>query len=387
METMHQQTARLSEYEKEKELSKIRSLLIDRRMVQDSSLPKRRTVRTLVEVGRDITRMSPEMQKALNFEAIRDTVVKRFDFEVRDVVNYMLGRKELLFSKLRVVDPERFREAQAESDMSVFTHQEVRPEAPEDTRLARIRNKVRHEGRPRGMVIRDEVEIEKKDHKQLYLTDGFLTLDCDYDYVEDLKYKGIPFESRKFQELQYLLYNGINQKEFEFRQVFLRHLIEDFEKDHGPLTWAQRSNIVAQFEEEIFEDFDHIQRLEDVLENLEQDLGLYKKFKKEVSIDWVDQEIKRAREFYVQLTPQEARRQREFVEAHSRPHRRFLQIGRSNVRRERPRSRVQRPAHGRGGAATGNESDRRAGPRKEAVLGGAAELRGRGRHGLGDVQK
>jgi hypothetical protein len=110
----------------------------------------------------------------------------------------------------------------------------------------------------------------------------------------------------------------------------MNHLIEDFEKDNGLLTWQQRTNIIAQFEEELFENFDHLKRLEDVLENLESDYGFYKKTKKEISIDWVDNEIKRARKLYLIHSPEEIQRQREFVEKHCQDHKKFVQIGRIN---------------------------------------------------------
>lgn len=327
---MHEKTSRLTEYEKEKELTKLRDLLVDKRMVHDTNLPRRRTVRSLVEISPNILQMSPHMQKALNFDAIKETVVKKFDFQVKDVVNYMLGRKELLFSKLKVVDPEGFEKAKKGSDMSEFTHQELELSQAEDPMTALPKNDVQLKDYRKGILnIFPETQIEKYDHAQIYLTDGYSNIESEYDYVEDLKFKGIPFENHQFQRLQYLLYNGVNNREMEFRQIFLNHLIEDFEKEFGPLTWAQRSNIVAQFEEEIFDNYDHLNRLEDVLENLEQDYGFFKKFKKEVSIDWVDQEIQKARALYLQLSPEQVRKQREFVETNSREHRKFIQIGRN----------------------------------------------------------
>jgi ribosomal protein S21 len=140
--------------------------------------------------------------------------------------------------------------------------------------------------------------------------------------------KIVPFTNKQFQRLQYILYNGINKDEYDFRQVFLNNLIQDFEKENGALTWAQRSNIVSQFEEELFENYDHLKCLEDVLENLEKDFGFYKKFKKEVSLDWVDSEVKKARELYLIHSPEEAKKQREFVERESQNHRKFIHIGR-----------------------------------------------------------
>ena len=143
-----------------------------------------------------------------------------------------------------------------------------------------------------------------------------------------MKFKqGIPFSNFQFQRLQYILYNGINKKEMQFRQVFLNNMIQDFEKEEGLLTWSQKANIVAQFEEELFQNYNHIKSLEDVLENLERDYGNYKKFKKEVSLDWVDQEVKKAREFYLIHSPEEVKRQREFVQRESKNHRKFLEIG------------------------------------------------------------
>ena len=148
----------------------------------------------------------------------------------------------------------------------------------------------------------------------------------------DLKFKGIPFHNKQFQRLQFLLYNGINQKENEFRQIFLNHLVEDFEKHEGELTWKQRNNIKTQFEEEIFHNYEHLQCLEDILENLEHDYGFFKKQKKEVSLEWVDKEAKRAREKFAQISPEEAREQRLFVEKEGKNHTKFLKIGRLNSR-------------------------------------------------------
>lgn len=109
--------------------------------------------------------------------------------------------------------------------------------------------------------------------------------------------------------------------------MFLNHLIEDYEKDHGLLTWQQRSNVIAQFEEELFNNYDHLKRLEDVLDNLEQEYGFFKKVKKEISIDWVDKEIKRAREMYIIHSPEEIQRQRDFIKKYGQEHKKFIQIG------------------------------------------------------------
>jgi hypothetical protein len=107
-------------------------------------------------------------------------------------------------------------------------------------------------------------------------------------------------------------------------------MIEDYEKDYGLLTWQQRTNIIAQFEEELFNNYDHLKRLEDVLDDLEQRYGFYKKVKKEISIEWVDKEIKRAREMYIIHSPEEIKRQREFIEKYGQEHKKFIQIGRCN---------------------------------------------------------
>ena len=93
------------------------------------------------------------------------------------------------------------------------------------------------------------------------------------------------------------------------------------------LTWQQRSNVIAQFEEELFNNYDHLKRLEDVLDNLEQEYGFFKKVKKEISIEWVDKEIKRAREMYIIHSPEEIQRQRDFIKKYGQEHKKFIQIG------------------------------------------------------------
>lgn len=145
--------------------------------------------------------------------------------------------------------------------------------------------------------------------------------------MQDLEGKIIPFEDKRFQRLSYILYNGINKEEYRFRQVFLNNIIEDFEKQNGELSWAQRSNILSQFETELFENYEHLKTLEDVMANLESDKGLVKKFKKEVSLEWIDSEVQRARKMFLMHTPEEVKKQREWVKQEAKTHRKFLEIG------------------------------------------------------------
>ena len=145
--------------------------------------------------------------------------------------------------------------------------------------------------------------------------------------MQDLEGKIIPLEDKSFQRLSYILYNGIYKEEYRFRQVFLNNIVEDFEKQNGELSWAQRSNILSQFETELFENYAHLKTLEDVMANLESDKGLVKKIKKEVSLEWIDSEVQRARKMFLMHTPEEGKKQREWVKQEAKTHRKFLEIG------------------------------------------------------------
>lgn len=332
---MRDKAARLAEFEKEAELSRLRDLLVDSRMAADRRLPARRPVKSLVEVSEAVTDASPALRKALSLNAARHSVVKHFDFCAADVLHYMLGRREALFAKLRVVDPERFAAAQARSDLGEFTHQDAhRLEPAEPWGGAEPQNQVVYKDRRRGLEVSMHTRIGKSEHAQLYLTDGHSSLQARYDFAEDLAQGGLPFDDPRFQRLQYVLYNGVNRRELEFRQVFLNHLLEDFEREHGALTWAQRTNVVAQFEEELFADPAQLHTLEDVLDGLEQAHGLFQKHRKAFSLDWVDAEVRRARQMLAQVSPAELRRQREFVESRAHEHRRFLHVGEPEARPE-----------------------------------------------------
>lgn len=184
---MQDKNSRLMEYEKEKELVKIRNLLIEKRMIFDTTRPKKRTNKSLVEITNKITDISPTMQKALNFDEIQNTVVKHFDFQVKDIVNYMLGNKEILFSKLRIVDPEGFESAKKKSDLSEFTHQELELSEKEDPHLPKPKNNFKYMNYQDGPIYSEKMELDGQYYKQIHLTDGYYNLNTDYDYLEGKK--------------------------------------------------------------------------------------------------------------------------------------------------------------------------------------------------------
>ena len=146
----------------------------------------------------------------------------------------------------------------------------------------------------------------------------------------DLKHpEGLPIFSNKFKKLQYILYHGINKEELEFRQIFVNNLIRDFEENEGELTREQKGNVITQVEEELFENFEHLKSMEDVLENLESEYGFSKKFKKEISLDWVDKETQKARKMYIMNSPMEIKDQRQFLTKEFQNHKKFINIGNS----------------------------------------------------------
>ena len=143
-----------------------------------------------------------------------------------------------------------------------------------------------------------------------------------------MKYpEGLPIHSKQFAKLQYLLYNGVNQDEKDFRKMFITNLIQDFEKEEGSLSREQKQNLIVQFEEELFCNYEHLKTLEDVLDNLESEFGFFKKYKKEINLDWVDAEIVKSREMYLMNTPSQIKDQREFLDKELVNQKKFLNIG------------------------------------------------------------
>jgi len=201
LEQMQEKVSRLADYDKDKELSKIRDLLIETRMLSDPNAPVRRTKKTLVEINENITDISPTMQKALNFSEMQPTVVKHFDFQAKDVINYLYGNKDLLFSKIKVIDPKRFKDAQANSDLSEFTHQEIEDskEEPLGKRVRKMEKEVRS-WRPKpeykgtytyadfgqAIGLDAETEIDGKPYPNVYLTDGHHNIKAEYDHIEGI---------------------------------------------------------------------------------------------------------------------------------------------------------------------------------------------------------
>jgi hypothetical protein len=153
-------------------------------MVEDSTRPVRRTSKSLVEITERITDLSPTLKKALNFDEIKNNVVKHFDFKPGDVVNYLLGNKDILFSKLKVVDPEKFKLAQKKSDLSEFTHQELEHSVPGDVEGGDFKNSFTYHNFGEAPAFNMDIEIRGSYIKNLYLTDGHHTMKADYDYME-----------------------------------------------------------------------------------------------------------------------------------------------------------------------------------------------------------
>ena len=195
LEVIQDRSERLDEYEREKELDKIRDLLINQRMVQDIKQPTKHTVKGIIEITDRITDVSPLMKKALNYDELVSTTIKTFNFEASDVLNYLMGRKQKLFDKIKIVDPIKFKKAQMGSDLSVLTHHDMPDDIPENPRKLSTNNALLFEDYRKGLNFDDEIYLRKNVHKQTYLTDGYFTLKDDYNYMNG-KYLQFSWSSR-----------------------------------------------------------------------------------------------------------------------------------------------------------------------------------------------
>ena len=146
--------------------------------------------------------------------------------------------------------------------------------------------------------------------------------------IIDLDYpQGIPVENHNFEKMQKILYYGVTQKEQDFRDVFTQNLIESFERGVGPLNRDQKAKIIMEIEEECFENFEHIQTLRDVLDNLEDNYGFAKQYQKKIAVQDIEKDIKRARQFKDELEIEQYRQEKQLFDKQISDHRKFIEIG------------------------------------------------------------
>ena len=184
LETILDRSGRLTEFEKEKELDKIRDVLIEHRMIEDIRLPKKKGYKTIVEVTGRVTELSDTMKTAMNYDEIQSTVVKEFNFKPEDVLNYVFGRKAKLFDKIKILDADKFKVAQLGSDMSIFTHQDLPKEEKERGDKPESMNTVEFLDYDKALNFEENTRIESNIHNQTYLTDGYTFLKQKYDYLQ-----------------------------------------------------------------------------------------------------------------------------------------------------------------------------------------------------------
>lgn len=327
LDILQDRSERLQEYEREKELNKIRKVIINERLIDDSSKAVKKGVKSLVEVTERITDISPTLQKALNLDELKQNVVKKFNFSATDILNYMKGNKQTLFDKIKILDPVKFKLATDKSNLSDFTMTDMGAIVPKHSWFPSSMNTLIFNDGSKGLEFNDEYVIDKNIHNHVYLTDGYFQLKEDYDYMEDMKYKGgIPIYDPRFRQWQYILYHGISQNQKEFRQIFINNVIKDFEKSFGELSRHQKTQIINQVEEEIFENFEHIKSLEDVLDNLNNEFSMIKRYKKEINLDWVEKEIQESRKLFLLNSPENIKDQKEFVHNELVDHKKFIDI-------------------------------------------------------------
>ena len=186
METQQDRFGRLSEFEREHKLDKVRDFMIENRMTFDPKRPLPKPIRSLLDISSDITQLSPLVRQALNFDAIKTLAVRSLDLSVTDIVKYIVGVRDPLFEKIKILDPERFTIALEKTNANKYMKADERE--PEKKDLALVPDKTENNARGKANDIKlyfdAETKIENYLVNQVYLTDGFLCLENDYDYLE-----------------------------------------------------------------------------------------------------------------------------------------------------------------------------------------------------------
>lgn len=186
LETQNDRFNRLTEFERDHSLDKIRNFMISNRMTYDPKRPLPKPILSLLEVNSDITQLSPLVRKALNLDQLEGLAVRKLDLTLTDLVKYIVGERDPLFQKLKIVDPERFVIGLEGTDANLWMKVDKKKKEKVDPAVVpeKKKNHVLGKANQKILDFAEETRVENYLVKQIYLTDGFLYLKQKYDYLD-----------------------------------------------------------------------------------------------------------------------------------------------------------------------------------------------------------